>query len=99
MFTITAKAQVKLISVKPDYSVVLIVSIRSCGCSGLGYHMEWQDYKIPYDKQFIIGDVFNPLVVGTDNKSNLFLESVTLDYEDGLNGKGFVWINDKSTRT
>jgi iron-sulfur cluster assembly protein len=97
--TVTPKAVEKLVSLRANESDVLSISIRAFGCSGLGYHMEWQDYKIPYDKQIIFGNFATPLLVVTDNKSVLFLAAVTLDYEDGLNGRGFVWTNEGAKRT
>jgi iron-sulfur cluster assembly protein len=97
MFEVTEKALDKLIELRTNPTDVLIISIRAQGCSGLGYHMEWQDYKVPYDKP-LLNDFILSFSIGTDNKSFLFLEHVTLGYEDGLNGKGFVWINSKSVR-
>ena len=38
------------------------------------------------------------IIVLTDSKSALFLEDVTLDYEGGLNGKGFVWDKPSAKR-
>ena len=61
--------------------------------------MEWKNYKFYYDKQIICGNFNNAIIVGTDNKSALFLEHITLDYEDGLNGSGFIWNNPNAKRT
>lgn len=95
MFSITPAALDKLNELREDPSHTLLVSIIGSGCSGLSYQMKWQDYEIPYDKQIF---VFGNLVVGTDNKSAFFLEDVTLDYEGGLNGKGFVWDKPSAKR-
>jgi iron-sulfur cluster assembly protein len=97
--TVTENALKKLVQLQPDPSDVLIVSILGGGCAGYSYDLRWQHYKFPYDKQIIIGGVLDSIIVGTDKRSALFLDTVELDYEDGLNGKGFVWKNSASTRT
>lgn len=94
---ITSTALAKLSELKENESDILLVSILAGGCSGLSYQMKWQSYRLPYDKQIFIDPTSN-IVVGTDNKSALFLEDVVLDYEDGLNGKGFIWGKPSATR-
>jgi iron-sulfur cluster assembly protein len=39
------------------------------------------------------------LKVLIDKKSVLYLFGTELDYSDGLNGKGFHWINPNASRT
>jgi iron-sulfur cluster assembly protein len=95
---ITRKAFEKLKEFQPNTSDVLLVSIQAGGCSGLTYNMAWQDYRIPYDKQILM-DHETSIIVGTDNKSALFLGSVELDFSEGLNGKGFVFSNSQAKRT
>ena len=34
-----------------------------------------------------------------DPKSSIYLKGVTLDFKDGLNGKGFVFVNPNATNT
>jgi iron-sulfur cluster assembly protein len=41
----------------------------------------------------------NVLKVIIDKKSVLYLYGTELDYSDGLNGKGFNWINPQASRT
>jgi iron-sulfur cluster assembly protein len=41
----------------------------------------------------------NALKVIIDKKSVLYLYGTELDYSDGLNGKGFNWINPQASRT
>jgi iron-sulfur cluster assembly protein len=41
----------------------------------------------------------NVLRVIIDKKSLLYLYGTELDYSDGLNGKGFNWINPSASRT
>jgi iron-sulfur cluster assembly protein len=37
--------------------------------------------------------------VVVDNKSKLYLADTTLDYEDGLSGKGFTFLNPNARQT
>ena len=92
---LTDAALIKLKELREDQSHVLIISILSGGCSGFSYHMKWQDYRIPYDKQVFVGD---SLIIGTDKRSALFLEDLILDYEGGLNGTGFKYTNPLAKR-
>jgi iron-sulfur cluster assembly protein len=41
----------------------------------------------------------NVLRVIIDKKSLLYLYGTELDYSDGLNGRGFNWINPSASRT
>ena len=41
----------------------------------------------------------NNLKIVTNKKSLLYLIGTELDYSDGLNGKGFEWINPNASRT
>lgn len=71
------------------------VSVLSGGCSGLSYHME-------FDSETKAGDeIFedNGLRIVTDRKSVLYLFGTTLDFSDGLNGKGFFFDNPNASRT
>lgn len=94
---VTPAALNKLTKLKENDSDILLVSIVGGGCSGLSYQMKWQNYKIPYDKQIFMNYISN-IIIGTDTKSALFLENIELDYEDGLDGKGFVWNNPDAKR-
>lgn len=71
------------------------VSVVSGGCSGL-------TYKMDFDKEIKAGDqVFEDkgMKLVTDRKSILYLFSTTLDYSDGLDGKGFHFVNPNASRT
>lgn len=64
------------------------------GCSGLSYKMEFDEQK-EKDNIFDFGEV----KVLIDLKSSIYLKGVTLDYSDGLDGKGFVFNNPNATNT
>lgn len=71
------------------------VSVVSGGCSGLTYKMDF-DNEIKQGDQ-VFEDKGVKLV--TDRKSILYLFSTTLDYTDGLDGKGFHFMNPNASRT
>jgi len=71
------------------------VGVKSGGCSGLSYELKFDNVLSENDK--VIED--NGAKVVVDKKSILFLAGTTLDYEGGLNGKGFVFVNPNASRT
>lgn len=71
------------------------VGVRSGGCSGLSYELDFDKEKTDSDK--IIEDA--PIKIVVDKKSFLYLVGTTLDYSGGLNGKGFVFNNPNANRT
>jgi iron-sulfur cluster assembly protein len=73
----------------------LRVGVKGGGCSGLSYAMDFDDTTTDMDE---IVDL-NVLKVVIDKKSVLYLYGTELDYSDGLNGKGFNWINPQASRT
>ena len=71
------------------------VSVEGGGCSGLMYNLS-------FDSDAKDGDeVFEDKGVKTfvNKKSLLYLLGTTLDFSDGLNGKGFQFVNPNATRT
>lgn len=74
----------------------LRVGVKGGGCSGLSYTMDFDDTIEKYDESIEVG---NSLKVVTDRKSVLYLFGTELQYSDGLNGKGFEWINPNASRT
>jgi iron-sulfur cluster assembly protein len=77
----------------PDY--FLRVSVVGGGCSGLSYKMDFDNTSKPNDQVF----EHNGLKIVTDMKSLLYLLNTTLEFSDGLNGKGFVFNNPNASRT
>lgn len=71
------------------------VSVVSGGCSGLTYKMDFDNAIREGDQVF--EDRGMRLV--TDRKSILYLFNTTLEYSDGLDGKGFHFINPNASRT
>ena len=71
------------------------VSVTSGGCSGLSYKMDFDNEGQPNDQIF----EDNGVKVVTDLKSFLYLCNTTLEFSDGLNGKGFYFNNPNASRT
>lgn len=78
-----------------DPSWFLRVGVVGGGCSGLSYKMDFDNQQKPSDQVF----EHNGLKVVTDLKSFLYLVNTTLDFSDGLNGKGFYFSNPNASRT
>lgn len=81
------------VSADPNY--FLRVSVVGGGCSGLSYKLDFDNEKKPMDQEF----EDNGIKVVTDLKSFLYLVNTTLDFSDGLNGKGFYFSNPNASRT
>jgi len=78
-----------------DQNYFIRISVVGGGCSGLSYKMDFDNEEKPGDQVF--EDRGEKLV--TDLKSFLYLCDTTLDYSDGLNGKGFQFVNPNASRT
>ena len=71
------------------------VTVAGGGCSGLSYKMDFDNKLNPDDQEFLDKGV--KLV--TDLRSFLYVCNTTLEFTDGLNGKGFHFQNPNATRT
>ena len=71
------------------------VGVKSGGCSGLSYDLDFDNKQQENDKVFEDNDV--KIIV--DKKSFLYLVGTTLEFSGGLNGKGFVFNNPNGNRT
>ena len=72
----------------------LRVGVVGGGCSGLSYKIEFGSFK---ENDRIIE--FGELKIFIDPKSSIYLKGVTLDYQDGLTGKGFIFQNPNANNT
>ena len=71
------------------------VGVKSGGCSGLSYELNFDGVIGENDKVFDQNNV----KIAVDKKSFLYLVGTTLEYSGGLNGKGFVFNNPNANRT
>jgi iron-sulfur cluster assembly protein len=94
-----AKQKVKQLmqdaAIADDPSYFVRVGVVGGGCSGLSYKLDFDNEQKPMDQVFEDNDV----KVVTDLKSFLYLVNTTLDFSDGLNGKGFYFTNPNASRT
>lgn len=99
MIYVSDKAREKVSSLKEQAAIeadyFLRVSVVGGGCSGLSYKLDFDNESKPDDQVF----EDNGVKVVTDLKSFLYLCDTTLDFSDGLNGKGFHFNNPNATRT
>ena len=73
----------------------LRVSVTDGGCSG-------HSYKLDFDQDQKAGDTVldqNGVRVFVDDASAAFLQGMVIDYESGLYGGGFKFINPNATAT
>ena len=95
MIVVTESAIERLRVVAAEANVELAgirVGVTGGGCSGLSYVLD-------FEKEARLGDrVFGETPkIYVDRKSLVFLDGTTLDFEGGLNGKGFVFRNPNAT--
>jgi iron-sulfur cluster assembly protein len=100
MIYVSDKAKTKVASLLDDAHLsreeyFLRVSVVSGGCSGLSYKMDFDNEKKPMDQEF----EDNGIKVVTDLKSFLYLVNTTLEFSEGLNGKGFYFNNPNASRS
>jgi iron-sulfur cluster assembly protein len=98
LVTVTKRAVQEIRSIfereQPKNGVGLRLGVVGGGCSGLSYEMEFSETRTN-DRIIDLGGV----EVLLDPKSAIYLKDVTLDFEDGLKGKGFVFRNPNATNT
>ncbi len=94
---ITPKANeevIKLVNAENNLGIGLRLGVKGGGCSGLSYDLQFTsqengDTVVPHEG-------FN---VFMDAKSMIYLKGMQLDFQDGLQGKGFVFVNPNATST
>lgn len=99
MITITEKAAKKIRNLKDEEgrpeSDFLRVEVKKGGCSGLSYKMEFDSNLKPTDKTFEC----NGQKVVVDPESFMYLIGMTMEFEGGLNGKGFIFDNPNAVKS
>jgi iron-sulfur cluster assembly protein len=98
MIQISETAAKKIKTLKQEDSkpsdAFLRVEVKKGGCSGLSYKMDFDSQPRSDDKVF----ENHGEQIAVDSQSFLYLIGMTLDYEGGLNGKGFVFNNPNATK-
>ena len=93
-----AKTRIEQLMMESGFNVgehFVRVGVKSGGCSGLSYDLDFDKEMRDSDKIF----EDNPVKIIIDKKSFLYLVGTTLEYSGGLNGKGFVFNNPNANRT
>ncbi|MBT6438060.1 MAG: iron-sulfur cluster insertion protein ErpA [Flavobacteriales bacterium] len=89
------KQAIKLMAEDKKDGSFIRVGVKGGGCSGLMYELNFDNELSDDDKE--LED--NGVKVVVDKKSVLYLVGTELDYEGGLNGKGFIFKNPNANRT
>ena len=99
MINVTDKAREEIVTLltKEGKSLEnnIRVSVKGGGCSGLMYDLSFDPEIHAADEVFEDKGV----KILVDKKSLLYLLKTTLDFSDGLNGKGFQFVNPNASRT
>jgi iron-sulfur cluster assembly protein len=99
MLFVSESAKTKIETIKQEQNLApetfVRVTVNGGGCSGLSYKMDFDTELKSDDQQF--EDKGIKLV--TDLRSFLYICNTTLDFSDGLNGKGFEFKNPNASRT
>ncbi len=95
--TITDTAKEKIISTMEEPGDNLRIAVKGGGCSGMSYELYGEAPEDVQDIDTVIPhENFNVVI---DQKSIIYLKGIELDFDDGLQGKGFVFKNPQATST
>ncbi|MEK7670070.1 MAG: iron-sulfur cluster assembly accessory protein [Bacteroidota bacterium] len=96
---ITPRAAQEVRKIKADNNIpenfALRLGVKGGGCSGMSYVLAFDEKPREGDKTFEL----EGLTVNVDSKSLLYLSGITLDFNDGLNGRGFVFNNPQAVKS
>ncbi|MFC0773275.1 HesB/IscA family protein [Terrimonas alba] len=77
-----------------DKSQFLRVGVKGGGCSGMSYVLGF-DSKTEKDQEFVIDGI--PCIM--DKAHELYLAGMQIDWQDGLNNRGFTFKNPNASNT
>jgi iron-sulfur cluster assembly protein len=89
-FTDTARNKIQKLVTTKNYAGVRL-GVKTTGCSGLAYVLEYVREHV--DEQYVINYAQPEFVVLVNQKDNVYLQNMTVDYvRQGLN-EGFEFRN------
>ena len=95
--TITDAAKERIIESMEVEGDNLRIAVKGGGCSGRSYELFGEAPEDVQDIDTVIPhENFNVVI---DQKSIIYLKGIELDFEGGLEGKGFVFKNPLATST
>lgn len=101
MITLSEKAikEVKKImeEQKMPEGTLLRVGVTGGGCAGFQYSLAFDENDKYEEANDDLYD-FEGLKVVVDRKSDLYLDGTTVDFNDGLNQRGFTFNNPQATK-
>lgn len=96
---LTERAAQEVFSIKEKNNIApdhhLRLGVKGGGCSGLSYVLAFDN--VQKEKDIVLEKHGVKILV--DQKSMFYLSGTTLDFTDGLNGRGFVFNNPQATKT
>lgn len=99
MIIVSDKAKERILELRKEEgrteSENIRVSVKGGGCSGLMYDLGFDATVV--DSDHVFEDKGVKILV--DRKSLLYLAGTVLEFSDGLNGKGFQFVNPNASRT
>jgi iron-sulfur cluster assembly protein len=97
--TLTEKAAAEIMKIKSENNIpaahALRLGVKGGGCSGLTYVLAFDERAT--EKDIVLEK--NGVTVFIDQKSMFYLSGTTLDFSDGLSGRGFVFNNPQATKS
>ena len=99
MIIVSDKAKERILELRKEQGRTenenIRVSVKGGGCSGLMYDLGFDATMV--DTDHVFEDKGVKILV--DRKSLLYLAGTVLEFSDGLNGKGFQFVNPNASRT
>ena len=96
MMILISRAALNQIKTLKPINPKIRVRVLGGGCSGLKYSMDFTNEEPGVKDKVFVQDGVSIII---DVKSYLYLMGSTLDYEGGLNGKGFSFSNPNAKKS
>ncbi|HQW84690.1 MAG TPA: iron-sulfur cluster assembly accessory protein [Ferruginibacter sp.] len=95
-FTGTAKAEINRLMKEDGFDTTqsLRIGVKGGGCSGMTYILGF-DKSTPNDESFEIDGI--PVIM--DKTHGIYLMGMEVDWQDGLNSRGFTFKNPNASTT